>query len=97
MNTPDTDQPRLCTSCGIRPRQPGQRKCAQCHAEYMRDWRLKQTTIRLTDDNYEYLRLRAFTERRSMSKLINDAITEQRARRQEGHPVRVVSRETKRA
>jgi predicted transcriptional regulator len=70
----------------------------------MRDWRLKQTTIRLTDDNYEYLRLRAFQERRSMSKLINDAIAEQRLRRdnqedeQPGHPrMRMVSRETKRA
>ena len=81
---PEPRPPRMCTTCGIRPRQPGQRKCAQCHAEYMRDWRLKQTTIRLTDANYEYLRLRSFRERISMSRLINDAITDERVRRTGG-------------
>ena len=96
---------QLCTTCGIRPRQPGQRKCRECHAEYMRDWRLKQTTIRLTDDNYEYLRRRSFDERISMSRLINQAIADERLRRdgaddREGEQPRgwhVVSRETKHA
>ena len=68
----------LCTTCGLRPRQPGQRKCRECHAEYMRDWRLKQTTIRLEDANYEYLRRLSFDTRRSMSRLINEAIEKQR-------------------
>ena len=71
----------------------------------MRDWRLKQTTIRLTDDNYEYLRRRSFETRVSMSKLINDAIATERILREkadDGEPeqprrLRVVSRETKRA
>lgn len=81
---PPDPPPRMCTTCGIRPRQPGQRKCAECHAEYMRNWRQKQTTIRLTDDNYEYLRLRSFTERISVSRLINAAITDERVRRTGG-------------
>lgn len=70
----------------------------------MRDWRLKQTTIRLTDDNYEYLRRRSFETRVSMSKLINDAIATERILREKADEepeqprrLRVVSRETKRA
>ena len=104
-NTPPPQREQLCTTCGIRPRQPGQRKCKECHAEYMRDWRLKQTTIRLTDDNYEHLRRRAFEGHTSMSRLINEAIAEQRIRLeqaddQEDHQRPawgMVSRETKRA
>ena len=84
MTTEPEQQPQeqelLCTTCRIRPREPGQRKCRQCHAEYMRDWRLKQTTIRLTDDNYEYLRRKSFDDRISMSRLINQAIERDRIR-----------------
>ena len=106
--TPDgpmTDQlepdARPCTKCGIRPRQPGQRRCKECHAEYMRDYRLQQTTIRLEPDVYEYLRVRGFNEHTSISKLIIQAVRRQMAADQadaEGHrPVRLVPRETKRA
>ena len=85
------DTPKICSKCGLRPRAPGQRRCLTCHAEYMRDWRLQQTTIRLWPDNYEYLRRRSYDERTSMSELINKAIDQQRRR----HDAGVVSRETK--
>ena len=90
MVTTSPEQVRLCSTCGLRPAQPGQRKCKDCHAEYMREWRLKATTIRLSEENYEYLRRRAFDEggTSSMSRLINQAVDAMR----DGD----VSRETKR-
>lgn len=71
---------RLCSTCGIRPAQPGQRKCRECHAEYMRQWRQKRVSVNLTADNYEYLRQRAFTEGgpAAMSRLINRAVDRMR-------------------
>lgn len=102
---PMTDQlepdARPCTKCGIRPRQPGQRRCRVCHAEYMRDYRLQQTTVRLDPDVYEHLRVRGFREHTSMSKLINEAVRREMDGGQadaEGDRVtRLVPRETKRA
>jgi hypothetical protein len=37
-----------CTGCGRRPRIPGQRRCRECHAEYMRGWRAGRTSMMLT-------------------------------------------------
>lgn len=31
----------MCAKCGERPRKRGQRWCRVCHAEYMREWRIK--------------------------------------------------------
>ena len=94
MTTPEPDA-KICSKCGLRPRAPGQRRCLECHAEYMRNWRLQQTTIRMWPDNYEYLRRRSFDERASMSKLINEAIDQQRRRHERRQDDSEVSRETK--
>ena len=89
---------RPCTKCKIRPRQPGQRRCRVCHAEYMRDYRAHQTTIRLAEDVYQYLRVRGFNEHTSMSKLIEQAVRRDMQRDADAEDAqRMVSRETKRA
>ncbi len=39
-----------CCRCRVRPvRAPGQGYCHQCHAEYMRDWRLRNRRSLLRD------------------------------------------------
>lgn len=76
-NQPKPDQEPLCSRCGLRPRRPGQRWCKVCFAEYMREARIRQTTIRLDDDVYEYLRKRSFAEHKPISRLINTIIRDQ--------------------
>ncbi len=58
-----------CSKCQSNPAKPNQRYCKECHAEYMREWRLKEKgrlkhsdsfgigfikNIVITDDNTIY-------------------------------------------
>lgn len=61
---------------------PGQAKCKECHAKYMREWRSKRVNLLLDDDNYEHLRVRSFQEHKSLSWLINDTLRRDRDREQ---------------
>lgn len=65
---------QTCSSCGKRPAQPGQRKCKQCHAEYMREWRARLVSIRLDDDTYEWVRLRSGRRHQSISAIVAEAL-----------------------
>ena len=64
----------LCSTCGIRPAQPGQRKCKECHAEYMRAWRAKRVTIELAGEDYEWVRLRSGQRKQSVSAIVGQAL-----------------------
>lgn len=33
---------KKCSKCQSEPAKPNQRYCKECHAEYMREWRLKE-------------------------------------------------------
>ena len=65
---------QICSTCGERPAQPGQRKCKECHAAYMREWRARLVSIRLDHDTYEWVRVRSGRRRQSVSAIVAEAL-----------------------
>ena len=69
---------QTCSNCGVRPAQPGQRYCKECHAEYMREWRSKAVSVRLPDEDYEWVRVRSGKRGESLSAIIGEAVRRMR-------------------
>ena len=65
---------RICSTCQTRPAQPGQSKCKECHAEYMREWRSRAVSIRLDDDTYEWVRKRSGKRSQTVSAIVAEAL-----------------------